>query len=633
MLDALRRGANSWVLKPLLLLLILAFVVWGVADVFTGGARSGSIATVGSSEISVEEYQSTYGAVMNNLARRFGRRPTAEEARLRGIDRAVLEDLVNGATLDQQVRQLGLALSQKTVAAAIEKDPGLQGPDGKFDRPGFDNFLREVGYNERGYLNLRRREELRQQLTQSMFQDVPVSTALSNLVHQWREETRTIQFFHVDGAAHVKLAEPDEAKLKEVYDAQSRVFVTPEFRHVVVLALSAADVIKGLEVPEADIRKAYEADKASSELPEKRRILQIPYKDTAAAEVAAKAIASGKSFLDAAKDAGATDKDIDLGLITRGDMFDPAIADAAFKLEKDKVSAPVTGRFSTVLLQATEIEPARTRTFDEMRQEIRDKFASTRASETIRKLHDAVDDGRAAGRPLLEIAETVKLKAYDNTQIDRLGRKPDGTPGYDGPDQAKVLRAAFEGKPGVEIETIDLQDGGYVWIDVLGVTEEKQRPFADVKDDVKKVWQQDETTRLSAELTAKLIERAEKGETLSALAKEVGSKLETSKPLKRFGNDQGVPPAVIQRAFSIGAGARASLDTGDGAKRVVFRLVEIGKPPAPTKEQTAEIATQLRGELQQDAVQSYVLALRERYGVKINETLFKRTTGETTEQR
>ena len=112
MLDALRRGANSWVLKPLLLLLILAFVVWGVADVFTGGARSGSIATVGSSEISVEEYQSTYGAVMNNLARRFGRRPTAEEARLRGIDRAVLEDLVNGATLDQQVRQLGLALSQ-----------------------------------------------------------------------------------------------------------------------------------------------------------------------------------------------------------------------------------------------------------------------------------------------------------------------------------------------------------------------------------------------------------------------------------------------------------------------------------------------------------------------------------------
>lgn len=633
MLDALRRASNSWVLKPLLLLLVLAFVVWGVADIFTGGNRATAIASVGSSEISVEEYQSAYGAVMNNLARRFGRRPTAEEARLRGIDRAVLEDLVNGATIDQQVRQLGLALSQATIAATIEKDPNLQGPDGKFDRPAFENILREIGYNERAYLNLRRREELRQQVTQSMFQDVPVSSTLSNLVHQWREETRTIQYFSVDGATQVKLGEPDEAKLKEVFDAQPRLFVTPEFRHVVVLALSAADVMKNLEVSDDDIRKAYEADKANSELPEKRRILQIPYKDKAAAEAAAKAIASGKSFADAAKEAGATEKDIDLGLITRTDMFDPSIADAAFKLDKGKVSAPVTGRFSTVLLQATEIEPARTRTIDEMRQEIRDKLAATRANDTIRKIHDAIDDGRAAGRPLLEIAESVKLKAFDNKQIDRLGRKPDGTPGYEGPDQAKVMRAAFEGKPGVEIEPIDMDDGGYVWIDVLGVTEEKQRPFADVKDDAKKVWQRDEIARLSAELVAKLIERAEKGEAMATLAKEVGSKLVTSKPLKRFGNDQGVPAAVIQRAFSIGTGARASVDTGDGVQRVVFRLVEITKPTDPTKEQSAEIATQLRGELQQDAIQSYVLALRERYGVKINEPLFKRTTGETTEQR
>ena len=46
MLDALRRGANSWVLKPLLLLLVLAFIVWGVADVFTG-FRMGSLESQG----------------------------------------------------------------------------------------------------------------------------------------------------------------------------------------------------------------------------------------------------------------------------------------------------------------------------------------------------------------------------------------------------------------------------------------------------------------------------------------------------------------------------------------------------------------------------------------------------------
>ncbi len=629
MLDALRRGANSWVLKPLLLLLVLAFVVWGVADVFTGASRTSSLASVGSSEISVEEYQATYGSVMNNFARRFGRRPTAEEARLRGIDRAVLEDLVNGATLDSQIKSLGLALPQSAVVAAIEKDPALQ-VEGKFQRSAFEAFLREIGYNERGYLAQRRREKLRQQLTQSLFDGMPASTTLASFVHSWREETRTIQHFSVDPAKQVKLGEPTEAQLKETFDGQQNQFVTPEQRNVVVLTLSAAEVTKALEVAEADIRKAYDGDASAREVPERRRVLQIPFKDKAAAEAAAKAIAAGKSFVDAAKEVDATEKDIDLGLITRADMFDPAIAEAAFTLAKDRVSAPVSGRFATVLLRVTEIEPARVRTFDEMRQEIRDKLAAVRANESIRKLHDAVDDGRAAGRPLKEIAETVKLKAYELAQVNRAGKKPDGSNAYDGPDAAKILRAAFDGKQGVEIEPIDLDDGGYAWIDVLGVTESKQRPFDDVKDDVKKVWQQLETTKQMSELSAKLIERADKGETLTALAKEMGAKLQTSKPFKRFGSESGVPQAAVQRAFGVGLGARAAVDTGEGGQRMVFRLVEITKPAPASKEITDQLASQLRAEMQQDAVQAYVLALRERFGVRVNETLFKRTTGETT---
>jgi peptidyl-prolyl cis-trans isomerase D len=311
-------------------------------------------------------------------------------------------------------------------------------------------------------------------------------------------------------------------------------------------------------------------------------------------------------------------------------MFDPAISEAAFKLEKDKVSAPIAGRFSTVLLRVTEIQPARVRTFEEMRQEIRDTLAASRANETLRKLHDAVDDGRAAGRPLKEIAETVKLKVYDLPAIDRAGKKADGSAGYDGPDAAKVLRSAFEGKPGIEIEPIDLDDGGYAWVDVLGVTESKQRPFEDVKDEVRKVWTETETDRQMSEIARTLVERAEKGETLAALAKEVGSRLQTSKPFKRFGNDADIPAAAVQRSFGLGLGARASVDTGKAGERLVFRLVEIAKPAPATKEQLEQIQAQLRAELQQDAVQVYVLALRERYGVRINETLFKRTTGETT---
>jgi peptidyl-prolyl cis-trans isomerase D len=632
MLEALRRGANSWVLKPLFLLLVLAFVAWGVADVFTG-SRTSSLATVGSIEITPEEYQATYGAVMNNFARRYGRRPTADEARLRGIDRAVLEDLINAAVLDSQVKGLGMALPQSAITAAIESDASFLGPDGKFDRATFDNFLHEIGYNERGYLNLRRREELRQQLTESMFKEMPAPAAIATFMHNWREETRTIQHFAIDPAKQVKLGEPDEAQLKEVYSAQQSQFVTPEYRSAGVVVLSPDDVKKSIEYKEDELRQIYSDDKAAREVPERRQVQQIPFKDKPAAEAAAKALTSGKSFMDVAKEAGATEKDVDLGLVTRGEMIDQAVATAAFALAKDKVSPPVAGRFATFLLRVTEIQPARTRTFEEMSQEIRDRLGETRSNEAIRRLLDAIDEGRAGGKTLKEIATLTKLKYYEIAQIDRQGRKPDGTPGYDGPDSALVIRSAFDGRPGVELDPVELAQGGYAWVDIASITEERQRPFADVQDDVKKVWQRLETSRQIAELAGKLIERANKGETLTALAKEMGTTLQTSKPFKRIGTESGLPGAAVQRSFAMPLGARASVEAGDDGKRMMFRLVEIAKPAAPTPEQLTQITEQLRAEMQNDAGQAYVLELRDRYGVRVNEDVFKRTTGTAPEQR
>lgn len=632
MLEALRNAANSWVLKPLLVLLVLAFIVWGVADVFTG-FRGNTLASVGSAEISADEYQRTYGLVMDNFARRFGRRPTAEEARLRGLDRAVLEDMVNSATLDQHAAQLNMALSQKSVVAQIEKDPTFQGVDGRFNRLAFDAFLRETGFNERGWLSQKRREELRQQLSQPMFQQMPVPKALIDLVHNYREETRTVQVFTIEPDKVVKIAEPDEAKLKETYSAQQRQFVTPEFRQLAVLLLSGDEIKAKLAITDEELRKAYDGDKVAQNVAERRRVQQIPFKDKAAAEAAAKAIAGGKSFLDAAKEAGAAESDIELGMVTKAELLDPRIAEAAFALGKDRVSAPVEGRFTTVLLRVTEIEAGKTRSFEEMKQEIRDKIAASRLNEEIRKRHDAIDDGRSAGKPLKEIAATVGAKFVEVPATDRRGRKPDGTPAWEGPDMALVLQAGFEGKVGVEGETFDLADGGYGWVDVMGITPERQRPYEEVVEDVKAVYKDLETARQVGDLAGKMIERAGKGETLSSMAKEAGGKLETSRPFKRFGEDGGLPPAAVQRAFALPLGGLASTETGEGKKRIVFRLVEIKKPDPATKEQSERIEQQLRSERQQDAVQAYVTALRERLGVSINEALFRRTTGVSADGR
>src|SRR5690606_25454995 len=93
MLDALRRGATSWVAKILLGLLCFSFAIWGVADVFTGFGQ-GAIATVGEEQITSDRFQQAYQDELNAISEQIGRRLTPEQARAFGIDGRVLSRLV-----------------------------------------------------------------------------------------------------------------------------------------------------------------------------------------------------------------------------------------------------------------------------------------------------------------------------------------------------------------------------------------------------------------------------------------------------------------------------------------------------------------------------------------------------------
>ena len=60
--------------------LILSFAVWGIADIFKGFGQS-SLAKVGKTEISTEQFRQIYTDKLQQLGRSFGRPLTMEQAR------------------------------------------------------------------------------------------------------------------------------------------------------------------------------------------------------------------------------------------------------------------------------------------------------------------------------------------------------------------------------------------------------------------------------------------------------------------------------------------------------------------------------------------------------------------------
>ncbi len=100
-------------------------------------------------------------------------------------------------------------------------------------------------------------------------------------------------------------------------------------------------------------------------------------------------------------------------------MADPTIAEAAFALDENKVSEPVTGKLGgVVLLRVTSIEPGKSLTFEEAKPDLEKKLLKERASSAIFDLHDKIEDELAAGTTLSEVADKLKL----NYQLDRRGR-------------------------------------------------------------------------------------------------------------------------------------------------------------------------------------------------------------------
>lgn len=626
MLDAMRRGAQGIIAKALFALLILSFAIWGVADVATR-IGSSSLATVGDREITPDEYNRAFQNELNTISYRVGRRISPEQARAFGLDEQVLQRVISSAAVDIHAQELGLAIPDSTLVTGLQRDPAFQGPDGKYSRAAVEEVMRQLGLSEAGLLRLRRQEELRRQLTSALTDSIIVPRPLAKLIHDYREETRTIAHFKIDPEKVVKIEAPDEAKLKETYQANASSFVTPELRKLAVLVLSIDALKKRMNVSDEEAKQVYQAEKATYDTPEKRRIQQISFKDKAAADAAKTSLAAGKSFVDVAKEAGAKETDIDLGLITKTQLVDPKIADVAFSLPKDGVSDPIEGRFTIALIRVTSIEPGITKTFDDVKDQVRDKIATEKARAEVQKTIDEVDDGRAGGQPLKAIAERLKLQFVEVAATDKTNKTPDGNIALQIPDAGRIVTTGFDAQVGVEHEPVELADGGVAWVDVLSVTPPKQKPFEAVKDEVKALFEKNERARQLREAAAKLAERVRKGEAFATVAAEVGGTVETTLPVTRNTTPQGLTKAAIAQAFALPLDGVGNAETPDNQSRTVFQVTKITPASDATKAQAEAIAKELSTELQNDVIASYVSALQKDLGVSVDRKMFERLTG------
>jgi peptidyl-prolyl cis-trans isomerase D len=626
-LATLRKGAARTFGLILVALLVVSFAIWGIADIFTGYGRQ-TLIEVGDTDISPQDYQRAQQDVLRTMSQDAGRALSLQEARAAGLDQRVLERLVGGAAVDTHASHLGLSISDEALLEQITKDPSFQDGTGNFSPLAFQAAMRNIGMSEAEYLQTLREQTLRRQLLITVGEVARSPKAVIDALNRFNEERRILKYVLVPKSAAEAPGDPTEEDLKSYYENHKPTFTQPEYRRVGLIAVTPETVRDELNITEADLKASYEAKKDTLGQAETRRVQQIalPSKDEAD-KVAAK-IASGTDFVEAAKELGLSESDIDLGTVTKKDLADSIVADEAFKLEKDEVSKPVTGKLGgVVLLRVTEITPGKIPTFEEAKGDIEKELVKEQASGAIFDMHDKVEDELASGATLEETAGKLKLDYVVVDQVDRTGSKPDGTQ-LEAPAQKELLNGIFVTDAGIENDPIDARDEGVVWYEVLGVTPEALKPFDEVRSEVEKGWRGEATRNQVKTYTQKLISELNSGsKTLEDIATDLGQEVLPTSALKRDDITVNVLPPAVQQAFTLPKGGYGSGASGVDEGRIVFQVDDIVEPPEVDPRALKQLGARIGLLYSEDIIAEYFSELEQTYGVKINRPALARLTG------
>lgn len=622
MLRGIRKASSNWLGKTVMAVvvgfLVLSFAIWGIGDVFRGFGQS-TVAKIGGTEITIEQFRTLYNDRLQQYARQLGRPISSEQARALGLDRIVITQLLSDVALDERARALGLNVSDAEVIKQITSDPTFQGPNGQFDRFRFEQIIRQAGYTEARFISEQRRRMVRRQLATTIVSGNVVSKAMIEAANRYTNEQRAIEYLLLDRSRAGEIAPPTPEALTKFFDERKILFRAPEYRKLLIVSLIPAEQAPWIEISDADLKAAYESRRSRYVTPERRHIQQIVFPTEADAKAAEERIAKGATFAEIAKERGLNEKDIDLGTLTKAAVIDPAIGDAAFKLKEGEVSAPVQGRFGTAIVQVLKIEPEKVRPFEEVAGELRRELGAERAKADILKLYDKIEDARTDGKTLTEAAEALKLTPRTIEAIDRSGRSPAGMP-VAVPDPQKLLPAAFASEVGAENDPLQFE-GGYVWFEVQGITPSRDRPLEEVKEQVEARWREQEiASRLKAKAT-EILDKLKAGTPFAEVAAADQMNVQTLGRIKRADAPPPLSAATVDAIFRTRKDEFGMAEAAPAGEQIVFKVTGIEIPSLDVASEEAKRAQEtLNRSVTEDIFSEYVARLESELGVTINQS-------------
>jgi len=589
MLQTIRERAQGWIAWVIVILISVPFALWGIQSYLGVGAES-VVATVDGAEITERQFDDRYRSFRNQLREQLGAAYRPELFDDKRMRTQVLEQMIRDNLLMQTSEDLGLRASDQELRGAILSNPAFRN-DGRFDNATYERMLELQGLTPLQYEDSLRRRIVGTQLSRAIVATEILSDRELEEDIRLDRQQRRLSFVRVPKSAFLSDEPVSDGDLVAYYESNRLQFQIPERIKVQYLVLDAQSLVSDGTPGEEELQELYEAEKDRFTKPERRRVRHILIAlDAAADETAEEAaketiaqirerIKAGEDFAALAKelsqDPGSAAQGGDLGLIEKG-LMDPAFDQVAFAAEVGKLSDAVRSPFGYHLIEVTEIEPAFTKPFEEVKDELIadvDKRGSEgRFFDEAERLANLSYESPDSLEPA---AEELGLALQSSDWIDRSGGE--GVLAH-----PKVLAAAFSDEVLKEGNNSDLiePERDRLQAVVLRVLEHEEatvKPLDEVREQIVVRLRDKRAVDAAAAKAAELAKALTAGEDLTVA--RGAYRIEDFGLISR--DSAQVPIEVRDFAFALarpGKGSASygslSLADGDGATVVMTEVVD-----------------------------------------------------------
>ena len=537
MLHLMRKHAKSWIINVLVGAIVVVFVFWGV-----GSFRQRNItrvATVNDEPISMAEYQERYRELFEQA--RIQYRDFLDENLLKALDlkKQALKSLINEHLIYQQARALGVAATAEDLQRVIAQTPYFQ-VDGRFNPDRYRSMLARFHYTPEQYEEAVRKSEINKRVIGMITGLAKVSaTEVRDFFHMLKDRI-DLDFVLFETEKFREKVQPKDQDIQAFFKKHRKQYrFSPQVK-VSYLAFRPKDFEDEVEVSQDELADYYELNLDRYREPEKVKARHILFRlerddpPEKVAQVRSKAegvlklAQKGEDFAGLAEkySEGPTAKaGGDLGWFARDQLVKP-FSDAAFRASKGSITDLVRTDFGFHIIKVEDRRAAGSRSFEEVKDEIRKKIIQEKATELATDRSAAAYEEVALSQDFEGVARKKGLTPIttDFLSSDR--------PMTDENLDHKFLEIALSLKKGEIGPLVDL-DKGHFLIKCLDRKESYLPQLKEVRARVEADLVDEQALELARKAAEGFLARIKKGEGWETAAKDLKLEIQNTGPFTR----------------------------------------------------------------------------------------------------